>query len=137
MGAMVARLVMAIISTLLEEAAIVVIVLWGLPQLEINLPLAVLIGIMVAWAIISALIYRSGTRALMMKPVAGLPGLIGSKGKVVNSLTPTGVVRIKSELWEAVSTDKEVKAGEEIVVVGQQDLKLMVRRANTRKRRRN
>lgn len=126
------RLIMAIFSTLLEEIAIVVIALWGLPQLGISIPLAGLITIMVVWGVISVAMYRVGSQALGRKPLIGLPDMIGSRGKAINLLAPSGMVRIKSELWEAVSDDGEIEAGEEISVVGQEALKLTVRKAGSR-----
>jgi len=130
MEKMLARLILAIISTLLEEAALVVIVLWGLPQLDIHIPLAGLIAMMVAWGAISVITYRMGSRALRRKPVTGLPAMIGSRGKVVSPLAPKGVVRIKSELWEATSAGRKINAGEEVTVEGQEGLKLVVRKSS-------
>ena len=123
---MTARLIWAIVSNLLEEAALVVIVLWGLPELGIHIPLAGLITLMVAWGAISVIVYRIGSRALGRKAVAGLPSMLGTKGKVVSPLAPKGVVRIKGELWEATSSGTNVDVGEEVVVVGQEGLKLIV-----------
>ena len=115
---------MAIISTLLEEAALVVIALWGLPKLGIQIPLAGLITLMVAWCAWSVYTYRMGSRALKMKPV--LPTMVGSKGKVTSPLVPQGLVRIKGELWIATSTSGEIDIGEEVIVVEQDGLKLIV-----------
>ena len=126
------RLIMAIFSTLLEETAIVVIIRWGLPQLGVSIPLAGLITVMVVWAAISVIMYRIGSRALERKPVIGLPDMIGGRGKAVNPLAPSGVVRIKGELWEAESADKKIEAGEEVSVIGQENLKLIVRKAGSR-----
>ncbi len=123
---MTARLILAIISTLLEEAALVVIVLWGLPELGIHISLAGLIVLMVVWGTISVIMYRIGSRALRMKAVAGLPAMVGTKGRVVSPLAPKGMVRIKGELWEAMSSGANVDVGEEVVVVGQNGLKLVV-----------
>ena len=125
-----ARLILAIFSTLLEEAAIVVVVLWGLPQLGIHIPLAGLIAVMVAWGVVSVITYRMGSRALRRKPVTGLPAMIGSRGKVVSPLAPKGVIKIKAELWEATSAGRRIKAGEEVTVVGQDGLKLVVRKSS-------
>lgn len=125
---------MAVFSTLLEEAAILVIVLWGLPELGISIPTAGLVAIMVLWAIVSVVIYRAGTRALKAKPVVGLPDMIGSRGKAVGPLVPGGVVRIKGELWEAESVGGGIETGEEISVIGQQDLKLIVRKFEDKER---
>ncbi len=105
---------------------------WGLPQLGIELPLAVLIALMVAWGAYAVYTYRMGSRALRKKPVAGLTAMVGSKGKVVNPLTPDGLVRIKGELWQAASVDKSIGVGEEVTVVRQDGLKLIVSKSSTR-----
>ncbi len=120
------RLVLAIISTLLEETALAVIVLLGLPHLGIRIPLAGLIVLMVVWGTFSVFTYRMGSRALRRKPLVGLPDMVGSKGKVMSPLAPEGLVRIKGELWVAQSESGEMNAGEEIIVVGQDGLKLVV-----------
>ncbi len=125
------RLVLAIISTLLEETALAVIVLLGLPQLGIRIPLAGLIASMAAWLAWSVIIYRMGSRALRRKPVVGLPTMVGSKGKVVSPLAPEGLVRIKGELWVAKSESGEMNPGGEVIVVGQDGLKLVVRKSST------
>ena len=127
---MTGRLILAIISTILEEVAIVVIVRWGLPQVEIQIPLWGLIIMMVAWATYSILTYRLGTRALMSKQVAGLPNMIGTKGKIASPLTPEGLVRIRGELWVAKSDGGEMKPGCEVTVVRQERLKLVVRESS-------
>jgi len=121
---MTARLITAIISTLLEEAALVVIVLWGLPKLGIHIPLAGLIVLMVAWCAWSVYTYRLGSRALKMKPV--LPTMVGSKGRVASPLLPQGLVSIRGELWIATSTSGKIDIGEEVIVVEQDGLKLVV-----------
>ncbi len=125
------RLVLAIISNLLEEVAIVVIVLWGLPGLGIHMPLPGLITLMVLWLAVSVMIYRTGSRALERKQVVGLPHMVGSQGKVVSPLGPEGMVRIKGELWVARSAGGELKSGEKVIVVGQDSLKLIVQGNDT------
>jgi len=122
-----ARLIYAIVSILLEEAAIVVIALVGLPQLGIEIPLGVLIAVMLVFATLSVLLYRAGSRALRRKPVA-LSAMTGSKGKVVNALAPIGLIKIKDELWEAESAGDKIGIGKEVIVVGQDGLKLLVRK---------
>ena len=126
-----ARLILAIFSTLLEEAGLAAIVLWGLPQLGVHIPWAVLIVLMVVWGVLSIFSYRAGSRALMRKPVVGLPAMIDSKGRVVSSLTPKGVIKVGNELWEATSAGRRIKAGEEVTVVGQDRLRLIVRKSST------
>ena len=128
-----ARLILAIVSTVLEEVAIVVIWRWLLPEFGIELPLAVLIAVMVAWAVFGTALFVFTTRTLKKQAVVGLPTMIGSKGKVASSLAPEGLVRIKGELWGATSAEGNVDAGEQVEVVGEDGLKLVVRRVGTKK----
>jgi len=119
---------LAILSSLLEEAALLAVVLWGLPRLGIHIPLGGLIALMVALAAYEVITYRIGSRALKRKPVAGLSNMVGSKGKVVSPLDPEGLVKIKGELWQSRSGGRRINTGEEVIVVGQDGLKLVVRR---------
>jgi len=120
------RLIVAIFSTSLEETAIAVVVLWGLPQFEIYIPLPGLITLMVLWLAFSVFIYQAGSRALKKKPVFDLPNMVGSKGKVVSPLVPEGLIKIESELWMAKSRGTPIDVGTEVTVVEQDGLKLVV-----------
>jgi membrane-bound serine protease (ClpP class) len=122
------RLIIAIVTTALEEAAIAVIVLWGLPKLGVKLPLAVLVIIMLAWLGFAVFTYRMGSRALRKKPEGGLSDMLGMRGEVVKRLDPEGMVRIKGELWKAKSAGRKIEAGEVVTVVGQEGLELIVRK---------
>ena len=126
---MTGRLILGIISTLLEETAIAIIVLLWLPQLGIHIPLAGLIALMVVWGAFSVFIYRMGSRALRRKPVISLP-IVGSQGRVVSRLAPEGLVRIESELWVATSAGAEMDVGTEVIVVEQDGLRLVVRKSS-------
>ncbi len=124
------RLVIAIVSTTLEEVALAAGVLWGLPRLGIHIPLWVLIIVMLAWGTYAVITYRIGSRALRRKPLVGLPHMVGSKGKVVSPLVPEGLVRIRGELWMAETENNNIGTGEQVTVVGQDGLKLTVRKAD-------
>jgi len=128
-----ARLILAIISTALEEIAIVAIWRWLLPEFGIRLPFSVLIGVMVAWAAFAVALFIFTTRTLKKQIVVGLPTMVGSRGKVASSLVPEGLVRIKGELWGATSAEGNVDTGEEVEVVGEDGLKLVVRRTGPKK----
>ena len=125
-----ARLILAIVSTSAVEVALVVIWRWVLPEFEIELPLAVLIVVMVFWAIFAVVDFWLVTRILKRQTLIGLPTMVGSKGKVASPLAPEGFVRIKSELWGAESEEGNIKQGEEVMVVGEDGLKLIVRKSN-------
>lgn len=113
-------------STLLEEAALVAIVLIGLPEWDISVPLPILIIVMVVWATMAVIFYRAGSRALRRKPMAGLLSMVGGKGKVVSPLDTEGVIRINGELWGAKSAVGKIDVGEEVIVQRQDRTKLIV-----------
>jgi membrane protein implicated in regulation of membrane protease activity len=121
------RLILAILSTLLEETALAVVVLIGLPKLNINLPLAALIALMIGWAVVAVIIYRAGSRALKGKPMAGSEAMIGMKGRVVRPLDPDGLIEIGAELWRAKSTGDRIDIGEEVTIVKRKGTILIVR----------
>ena len=121
-----ARLILAVVSTLAVEAALFTIWRWVLPEWEIEIPLAALIAVMVAYAIFAVVDFWFITLVLKKQAVIGLSTMIGSKGKVTSPLEPEGLVTIKGELWGAKSIDKNIGSGELVTVVGQDGLKLIV-----------
>ncbi len=125
-----ARLILAIVSTLAVEAALFTIWRWVLPEWGIEIPLAVLITLMIVYAIFAVVDFWFVTRILRRQAVIGLPTMVGSKGKVVSQLAPEGQVIIKGELWGAKSIDGNIESGEQIMVVEQDGLKLTARKAS-------
>jgi membrane-bound ClpP family serine protease len=123
------RLVLAVISTSLEELAIWVIWRWLLPEFGVNLPVAVLISIMIAWGAFSIWLFVFTTRVLRRQAEVGLPSMVGAAGKAASRLSPEGLVRIRGELWGATSNEGVIETGEEVVVVGERGLKLLVKKA--------
>ncbi len=123
-------MILAVVSTAMEELAIVLVWRWVLPQFAIEIPVSVLVAVMVAWAVFSAGLFIFTTRVLKMKALAGLSSMVGVRGRVVGSLAPEGFVKIGRELWEAVSTEVSLKDGEEVVVVSESGLKLVVRKVS-------
>lgn len=125
---MIARLILAIVSTLIWEGTLVTVWRWGLPEFGIRLHVALLVVAMVLLAAYSAISFHIGTKALSRQPLAGMASMVGSQGKVVSPLTPEGMVMIESEYWVAKSVEGNIDKGEEIKVVGQEGLKLFVRK---------
>jgi membrane protein implicated in regulation of membrane protease activity len=124
------RLIWAIASVIIEEAAIALIALLVLPQWDIKIPATILAVIMAAWLAMSIFLYITGTRALDRKPVEGPEAIIGNKGRVVKQLTPGGLVKINGELWGAEATDGNIDIGEEVIVISHSGIKLIVERYN-------
>ena len=122
-------LVWSIFTSLLEQAALVAIVLWGLPSIGVDLPVWVLVPASIALGIYNVYTYRKASQALRVQPVAGLTDMVGSRGEAVGQLNPAGQVRIRGELWAAESESGELRRGDRMVVTGQKGLKLTVRGA--------
>ena len=116
----------SIIGTILEEALLVVIVLWVLPHFNIRIPWWGLAVLAVALAAYACFTYRLGIRALVKKPTIAPDSIIGTEGKVVRPLAPEGLVKVHGELWRAHCDKWELEAGDEVVVVGIDGLKLIV-----------
>jgi len=115
--------VLAIATTLLEEAALVAVVLWLLPRVAINIPLWGLILMMIALGAYGYITYRLGMNALVKKPMIWPD--IGSRGRTTTPISPRGYVRIKGELWQA-SSSSTIDVGEEIAVVGMEGMTLLI-----------
>ncbi len=124
------RLMLTFSATLVEEIAIVLIVLLVLPRFGIHIPRPGFIGMIVGLAVWGVVSYRFASRALRKKPMIGSTTMVGSRGKVVSPLVPGGVIKIGDELWEAKSAGRKINTGEEVIVVGQDKLKLVVRKSS-------
>src|SRR3972149_1445190 len=124
------RLALAIISTVLEITAVAVIALFGLPRIDVNIPVPVLAAIMLAWLGWSVFTYRKGSEALRRK-VDCPEVMTGNKGVVVKPLDPNGLVKIKGELWVCRPAEGRIDKGTNVVVGSQDGLKLIVRSADS------
>ena len=76
-------------------------------------------------------IYPLVRRAYEPPPPTGAPQLIGLRGEARETLTPTGWVRVRGELWqaEAAPTEPPIAAGAAIEVLAARGRRLIVRRA--------
>jgi membrane protein implicated in regulation of membrane protease activity len=127
------RFIMAVISTGLEEVAIWAIWRWVLPDFGIKWPFQALLAVMVAWAAFGTWLFILTTRTIGKQAPAGLPSMVGGRGRAVGRLDPEGLVKIRGELWGAVSEGGEIREGEEVIVTGEDGLKLTVRKAGDQK----
>ncbi len=122
------RLIIAIVSTIVEMVLLAVAALYGLPQIGIEVSAGGLIALLALWLVFSVIIYLLGSSALRRKPVAQLPGMVGMSGEAVQPLAPEGMVRLRNELWSARAEEGRIEPGEKVIVLSQSGLKLVVRR---------
>jgi membrane protein implicated in regulation of membrane protease activity len=111
---------------MLEEAILVAVVLWLLPQFNVNLPLWVLGILIVALAIYSYIMYRVGRSTFLIRPKVAAEAIIGDEGKVTKRLAPEGYVKVQGVLWKATCVESELEVDDEVVVVGIEGLRLIV-----------
>jgi membrane protein implicated in regulation of membrane protease activity len=121
------RLILALITSLIDEVIIVAAILWGLPHWGIHIPWWGITLICLAFAAYAYLTFRIGSRILRKKPVSGFTDMIGMSGKALHDLNPRGMVRVNSEIWEARTAGERIPIGTDIIVVAQDGMKLMVR----------
>ena len=68
-------------------------------------------------------------KAYRRKPETGKEELIGEIGRVVEDLSPEGLVKVRGELWRAISKDgSTIKVGERVKVLDVKGLTLIVER---------
>jgi membrane-bound ClpP family serine protease len=121
------RLILAIISTGLEEVAIWAIWTRVLPDFGIEWLWQILVAVMAIWAAFSTWLFIFTTNVLKKQAQIGLTSMVGATGIAAGPLNPDGLVKIKGELWRAVSEGGKIEKGDEVVVVSQNGLKLSVR----------
>jgi membrane-bound ClpP family serine protease len=123
------RLMLAIVSNILQLLALWIIWRWILPEFNIRLSVIVLITVMAAWAVFGTWLFLFTTRVLKKQAQVGQTSMVGTTGKVITKLAPEGMVKINGELWRARSTEGDISIGEDIIVSGEERLKLLVRRS--------
>jgi membrane-bound serine protease (ClpP class) len=70
-----------------------------------------------------------GLRAQLRKPTTGAEGLIGEYGEALETLDPTGEIRVAGERWTAIAAGEKIKKGERVKIAGVDNMKLRVEKA--------
>lgn len=115
----------AIIGTILEVVALLIVMLWVLPLLNIHIPWWIVAILLAVELGVSAFTYIMGRRALSTRLTFVPEFIVGSVGVVATPFNPTGYVKVKGELWKA-SCESDVKVGDEVVVLRMDGMKLTV-----------
>ena len=72
-----------------------------------------------------------GIRAQRLKPTTGLSALVDETGVANETLSPSGMVLVHGELWQAESLSGEINKGEKVRVKNMQGFKLFVEKVPT------
>lgn len=116
-----------VLVLLLDEVAVVALVLLALWYFKIKLPVSVIIVLVLLLGALVFLTHRVIVPSFHRKQVTGREAMVGLEGTVTESLGPDGVVRVAGEYWQATSVDGNILAGEEIEVVASVKLTLTVK----------
>lgn len=91
-------------------------------------------GVMIGATIVSALFFLFivgfGIRAQRRKVVTGIEALVGDTGEVIEALSPTGIIKVQGEIWNAESLTGTIDKGEKVRIKEMKNLKLFVERIN-------
>jgi membrane protein implicated in regulation of membrane protease activity len=117
---------LAVVSSILEQAILVAVVLGLLPRLGIDIPLWALVFMMIALGAYGYLAFILGRKALQKRPMMSSEAMVGRKCTVMTALAPRGYVKVGSELWQASSPGLVIQRGEEVVIVGMEEMTLLV-----------
>ena len=117
-----------VLVLLLDEAVVVLLVIVVLRHFEIGIPLPVTIVIALVAGTLVFIIHVAVIPSFHRRIVTGSEGMLGEQGRVVEPLTPVGVIRVKGEYWRAKSVDDNIEVDENVEIVGLEGLTLKVKR---------
>jgi membrane-bound ClpP family serine protease len=123
-----------VLVLMLDEVAVIVVILLVLHFLgiQITLPIKICAGIILIIFVLlrHVLVIPSFHR----KQATGREGMIGEQGKVVEPLSPLGVITVRGEYWNAKSAESTIETGKNVEIVGLEGLTLIVERKDDKTR---
>ena len=92
-------------------------------------PLGVALPVYLAILFLSGLLYFAVFKSMHEPVRSGREGMLHQIGLVIAPLAPEGLVRLRGEIWQAISPER-IPAGTSVEVVGLKGLKILVQRAD-------
>lgn len=117
-----------VLVLLLDEIAVLLLVIFLLRYFEIKLPLPVIIVLAVIAGTLIFLVHKALIPSFHRKQVTGREGMIGRQCRVVEALTPRGIVVVEGERWKAKSADEDIEVEADVEIVAIVGLILWVQR---------
>jgi len=118
---------LTILVFLLDDIAALGIILLILHFFDIDIPISVAIAIGIAFGGFIFLFHKKAIPALRRKKITGSEGMIGLTCTVVESLKPSGMVKVGDEYWKATAIDEHVETGKQVEIIQVIGLKLKVK----------
>lgn len=114
---------------LLDELAVIAVIIIVLRFFKIEIPLPVIIMIVLIAGGLVFLTHIAVIPSFHKKQTTGKEGMIGQQVNVVDPLRPVGAVMVNGELWKAKSMDSgKIESGDDVEIVKIEGLTLMVAR---------
>ena len=117
-----------ILVLLLDEAAIVLLVVVALHFFRIAIPLPVAIVLALVIGAFIFIIHAAVIPSFHKRITTGQEGMLGTQGKVVKPLNPVGTIVIEGEHWKAKSIENNIEVDADVEIVGLDRLTLSVKR---------
>ena len=73
----------------------------------------------------------AGLRAQRLRPVTGVDGMIGEIGEALDTLDPSGMVRVHGEIWQAQSLSGTINKSARVKVGGIDNMTLLVKKTES------
>ncbi len=116
-----------VLVLLLDEAAVLAIVILVLRFFRVQIPLPTTIVIVLIVGALVLMVHIAVIPSFHRKQVTGREGMIGLQGTVIVPLTPVGAVMVNGERWKAKSVDGDnIEVGEDVEIVRVEGLTLRV-----------
>ena len=117
-----------VLFSLLDDAAVVVLILLGLWFFKVQITWPIIIFIIVVFGISVYVTDKLIIPVFQRQKENGVEGMVGVEGKVVESLSPVGLIKARGEFWKARTIEEHVGVGEKVTVMGYKGLTLLVKR---------
>jgi len=119
-----AFLVYAVVTSIVEMAVLLAVLLWVLPSVGVIVPPAFTAAMVSVLAATSIVLTHLNLKAIARRPIRSPD--VGVRAIVVRSLAPKGYVRVGNELWPALCETASGERGREVAVVRMEGLRLIV-----------
>ena len=117
-----------VLVLLLDEAAVLLLVIAALRFFGIGIPLPITIVIALILGILVFIMHVAVISSFHKRTVTGSEGMVGTQGRVVELLKPVGAIFVEGERWKAISVDDTIAVDENVEIVGVEGLTLRVKR---------
>ncbi len=115
-----------VLVLLLDEAIVLVLIFVALRFWNVQIPLLITILVLLPVAVLVVIIHIKVIPSFRRKQTTGREGMIGLEGRVVQPLTPVGVIYIEGENWKAKSVGDDIEVDVTVEVAGIEKLTLRV-----------